>query len=58
MKLDFFRKIFEKILKYQFPRKSFQWERSCSTWMDGRTDNQTERHYKANSRFSQVCEWA
>ena len=53
MELEFPRHI-RKILKYQIPWKSVQWEPSCSM----RTDRQTDRHDEANSRFSQFCERA
>jgi len=49
-----FRTDFLKKFNYQISRKSFQWEPSCSLWMDGRTD----RHDEANDRFSQFCELA
>jgi hypothetical protein len=53
---------FRKILKYQISRKSFQWEPSCCMRTDGREDGQagrqTDEHYKANSRFWQLCERA
>jgi len=39
---------FWQILKYQISWKSVQWVPSCSV--------QTDRHEKANSRFSQYCE--
>ena len=47
---------FWKILKYQISWKSVQWETSCSIRKDGRTDKRTDKHAKANSRFSQFCE--
>jgi len=57
IKLEFSRKIFEKILKYQISWKSFQREPRWSTWNDGRTEGQTDRrHGAANCRFSQFCE--
>jgi len=40
------------IHKYQFSRKSFQWEPSRFMCTDGRTD----RHHEANSRSSQFFE--
>jgi hypothetical protein len=46
MKLDFYRQILEKLLKYQISWKSVQWEPSCSMW----TDNQYMT--KLISRFS------
>jgi hypothetical protein len=39
---------FKKILKYRIPRKSAQWEPSCSMRTDG-----LNRHNETNSRFSQ-----
>ena len=42
-----FQTYFLKILKYQISFKSVQWEQSCSM----RTDGQTDKHDKANSRF-------
>ena len=45
---------FRKILKYQISRKSVQWEPSCPTRTDGRTDG----HDEVNSRFSQFSEGA
>jgi len=53
-----FSKYFRKILKYQIPRKSFQWEPSRSMTekqTDGRTDGWTARHDGANSCFTQFC---
>ena len=52
----FFSTVFEKkkILKHQISWKSFQWESSCSM----RTDGQTDKRVKANTRFSQHCERA
>ena len=44
--------------KYQVSAKPFQWEPSCSMWMNGRTGRQTDGHDEANSRFSQFCERA
>ena len=38
MKLELSRQIFEKILKYQIPLKSVQWEPTCSIRTDGRID--------------------
>jgi len=38
MKLEFSRQILREILTYQISRKSAQWEPSCYTWTDGRTD--------------------
>jgi hypothetical protein len=50
MKLEFSRKDFRKILKYQISLKSVQWEEpTCST----RTDRDV-----SNSRFSQFCKLA
>jgi len=45
---------FQKIFQHQISWKSVQWEPSCSTWTDGRTD----KHDKANSHFQQFCECA
>jgi len=42
MKLEFSRKDFRKILKYQISRKSIQWEPSCSMRNDRRTDGRTD----------------
>ena len=42
---------FRKILKYQISLKSVKWEPSCSM----RTDDRTDRHDEANSRFSLFC---
>jgi len=42
---------FRKLLKYQIPSKSVQWEPSCSM----RTDELKYRRDDANSRFSQFC---
>jgi len=50
MKLEFSPQIFEKMLKCQLSWKSIQWEPSSSM--------RTDRHDKANSRFSQFCEHA
>ena len=49
---------FRKILKYQILCKFCQWESTCSVRTDRRTDGRTDRHGKANSRFSQFCELA
>jgi len=38
MKLEFSRQIYQQILKYYIPRKSVQWEPSCSMWTDRHTD--------------------
>jgi len=46
----FFSRDLRKILKYQIPWKSVQWEPSCSMRTDG--------HDEANSRFSEFCERA
>ena len=58
MKLEFSRQNFRKILKYQISWKSVQYEPSCSMGTDRQTDCQTDRHYEADSRFSQFCERA
>ena len=42
MKREFARQIFEKYSKYQISRKSVQWEPSCFTRIDGRTERQTQ----------------
>ena len=42
MNLEFFRQIFEKVLKDQIKLKSVLWELNCSMWMDGRTEGQTD----------------
>ena len=34
---------FRKILTYQVPWKSVQWEQSCSMWADGRSDRRTDK---------------
>ena len=47
---------FRKILKYQISWKFVQWEPSCSMRKEGRADKRTEKHAKANSRFSQFFE--
>jgi hypothetical protein len=49
MKYTLSQQIFKKILKYQIPWKSAQWEPSYSM--------RTDRHDVANSRFSQYCEY-
>ena len=38
--------------------KTRLWQPSCSTWTDGQTDRQTDRHGEPDSRFSQYCERA
>ena len=48
---------FRKILKYEIPWKSFQWEPSYMR-MDGQAGRQTDRHDEANSRLWQFCERA
>jgi len=48
IKLEFYRQIFEKILKYQISWKSVQWEPRCSI--------RTDRRDKANALFSWSCE--
>jgi len=40
--LEFSRRIFAKIFKYQCSRKSIQWKPSCSVRTDGQTETQTE----------------
>jgi hypothetical protein len=42
MKFEFSRQIFEKYSNIKFREKSVQWNPSCSTRMDGRTDEQTD----------------
>jgi len=52
---------FQKIIKYQIPRKSVRGNRVVPCGQtDGRTDRGTNRqtHYEANSRFSQFRERA
>jgi hypothetical protein len=53
---------FRKILKYQISWKSVQREPSCSmrayVRTDGWADRVTDKHDKANSRFSQFCQRA
>ena len=48
---------FGEILKYQISWKSVHWETRFCMWTDkqkeGRTDGQTDKHNKANYRFSQ-----
>jgi len=41
-KAQIFSADFRKILKYQFSRKSVQWEPSCSMRTDGRTGGKTD----------------
>jgi len=52
MGLGYSGQIFEKYLNIVFHGKSFYWEPSCSVQINGRTD----RHDKANSRFSKFYE--
>ena len=54
MKLEFSRKMFRKIIKYQILWKSVRWELSCSVRRDGQTDRLDE----SNSHFSQFCDIA
>ena len=49
MKLEFSRQIVENFSKIKFHENLFNESRGVSS-------DQTERHYKANSRFSQYCE--
>jgi hypothetical protein len=55
MTIEFSRKIFEKIIKYQISCQSVQWEPSCSMWIDGQTDKQAGLT-KLSSRFSKFGE--
>ena len=59
-KLEFSRRIFENILKYQNSRISVKTEPShfmrTDTQTDGWTDKQAGRHDESNSRFTQFCE--
>ena len=51
IKLEIYGQIYRKILKYPVSRKHFQWEPSCST----RTQRRTDRHDEANVRFTPFC---
>ena len=42
MNLEFSRRIFEKIVKYQISWKSVKWEQSCCVGADRHTDRQTD----------------
>ena len=59
MKLEISRQNLEECLNIRFQENpSGESDVVPRGWMDGQTDDQADRHYKANSRFSQFCERA
>jgi len=58
MKLVFSRQIFEKILNYQVPWKSVEWEPSFSMRMDTHTHRQTDGQKKMTELTVAVCNFA